>query len=253
MNFKNALLFLFLSCSFNVFAQVNEISKNVEKEKNNGSTKSSSSSSSSYNDSSSSSGDGFANFIGAIFINTIGAAQVASLKNKDLYPERISLESFGTFGTEISSSANYFETGIRGNWGIFATDFRYSNLNDFTGDLKSLDWLVVVFRIPIKNFKIDYGLGFISLIDLDQSYFKSSIGFDWMFHDIGLNINSVYQWTEQTSLESRYKRNFDFSVDFNAFSRQHLHISPMIKYSYQNYFNETEFSIFSVGAIVRLS
>lgn len=251
MNPKNTLLYLILSCSLNVFAQVNEINKNVEKDKNNGNTKSSSSSSSSYNDSSSSSGAGFIYFIGDI-IHTIGAAQMGALENKDIYPERVSLEAYSTFGTEITSSTNYFETGIRGNWGIFATDFRYTKLNDFTGDLKSLDWLVVVFRIPIKNFKIDYGLGFISLIDLDQSYFKSSIGFDWMFHDIGLNINSVYQWTEQTSLESRYKRNFDFSIDFNALTHQHLHISPILKYSYQNYFDKTAFSIFSVGVVVRL-
>jgi hypothetical protein len=240
------LLILSLSAA-TLIAQVSDINKNVEKDKSNNT----STNSDDY-DSFSNNGDGFAGFIGSIFINTIGAGQMAALKNKDLYPERISLETFGSFGTEITSSANYFETGIRGNWGIFATDFRYSKLNDFTGDLKSLDWLVLVFRIPIKNFKIDYGLGFISLIDLDKSYFKSSIGFDWMFHYIGLNINSVYQWTERTSLETRYKRNFDFSVDFNAFSFQRLHISPMVKYSYQNYFGESEFSIFSVGAVVRL-
>lgn len=249
MNIKNTLLVLLLSCTFSVYAQVSDINKNVEKDKSN---KSSTSSSSYSENESSNNGAGFFGFVIEVFAHTIGAAQMAALENKDLYPERVSLETFGTFGTEISSSANYFETGIRGNWGIFATDFRYSNLNDFSGDLKSIDWLVVVFRIPIKNFKIDYGLGFISLIDLDQSYFKSSIGFDLMLHEIGLNINSVYQWSEQTSLGSRYKRNFDFSVDFNVFTHQHLHISPIIKYSYQNYFGETEFSIFSAGAVVRL-
>ena len=238
-----------------MLAQVNEINKNVDKDKNNTTNNNQIEGNYSYkksNENSRSLGAGLIYFVGEVFINTIGAAQRVTLQHKGMYPERISLDALTTFGTEISSSANYFETGIRGNWGIFGSDFRYSELNDYTGNLKSIDWLVLVVRIPIKKVKLDYGLGYIDLIDLDQSYLKSSIGFDWILHTLGININSAYQWSEQTSLGTRYKKNFHISLDFNVYNHNHFFLSPQLKYSYQNYFNETEFSIFSAGVVLRL-
>ncbi len=233
-----------------IIAQIDDIKKNVEKDKNTAAKSSSTEGNSSSKEVSS----GFILFIADIFIHTFGAAQMAVLENKDLYPERVSLEVFGNYGTENSttSTTNYWQTGLRANWGIFASDFKYSVINDRSDDLKSIDWLVVVFRIPIKNFKIDYGLGFISLVGLDQSYFKSSVGFDWRLPSIGLNFSSAYQWSERTSLGSRYKENFIFRVDFKAIGINKLHISPMLEYNYQNYFNETTFSFYSAGVVVRL-
>lgn len=244
------LLTLVCSCTV-LLAQVSDVNKNIKKDNNNSTTTKGSSSARSDNNPSGL-GAGLIYFISDIFIGSIVNAQKAVLENKERYPERVSLEVFSTFGTELTNSANYFETGIRGNWGVFATDFKYSYLNDFTGNLKSLDWQVIVFRIPIKGFKIDYGLGFISLPDFDQSYFNSTIGFDWMFHTIGLNIRSHYQWSEQTSLGSRYKKNFDFSIDFKMLTYNKLHINPRLLYSYQNYFEETDFSIYSVGVVLKL-
>jgi hypothetical protein len=194
----------------------------------------------------------FVGFVTHIFAVTIGAAQRAALENVDIYPERISLEAFTTFGTEFTARSNYFQTGIRGNWGIIGTDFKYSILNDPTGNLESIDWMVFVIRIPIKHFKIDWGLGFIAISDEDQSYGNSSIGFDWRLPNAGLNINSAYQWSAKTSLGSRYKESFSMRVDYNIFNHKKLHISPIVEYSYQNYFSETNFSLYSAGVIIRM-
>ena len=245
-----ALVLLILGTT-QINAQVDDIKKNVEKDKNTTTTKSSSTESSNTSKKVSS---GLIMFVADIFIHTFGAAQMAVLENKDLYPERISLEAFGTYGTEYSttSTSNYWQTGIRANWGMFASDFKYSSIDDRADNLNSIDWLVIVFRIPIKNFKIDYGLGYIDLVDLDQSYFKSSVGFDWRLPNIDLNLSSYYQWSERTSLGSRYKENFIFRVDLKAIGARKLHISPMLEYNFHNYFNETTFSFYSAGVVVRL-
>lgn len=253
MNKPFLYIAIFLVFNFEVFAQVNEVNKNVKKDKKNetsGSVDTNSNTSAKKN--SSNNGSGLIYFVANIFIHTIGAAQVAALENKELYPERISLESFSTFGTELTGGTNYFKTRVRANWGIFGSDFTYSKLMDPTGDLNSIDWLVAVFRLPIRSFKIDYGIGFISLADLDKSYFKSSIGFDWRIPSAGLNVSSAYQWSERTSLGSRYKRNFIMRVDFSSYNYRKLHISPLVEYTYQNYFNETEFSLYSLGVVIRL-
>ena len=110
----------------------------------------------------------------------------------------------------------------------------------------------MVIRIPIKNFKIDYGLGFISILEQDQTYFNSSLGFDWRLPDLGINIASAYQWSQKTSLGSRYKRGFILRADYEIYGYKKLHLSPMLEYAYQNYFEETSFSLISVGVILRV-
>ena len=233
----------------NIMAQVKDVNKNIKKDKENSSkTKSAEMTSSSTNNN-----DGwFVGLVVGFFHYTIGAAQRAALENVDIYPERVSLETFASLGFEFTAPTNYFQTGIRGNWGIIGTDFKYSNLNDPTGRLKSIDWMVVVIRVPIKNFKIDWGIGFIGIINEEQSYGNSSIGFDWRLPNAGVNIASAYQWSGRTSLGSRYKESFNIRVDYNVYSYQRLHVSPLVEYSYQNYFNETRFSLFSVGVVIRL-
>ena len=234
----------------NAMGQVGDVNKNVKKDKDkSGNTKSTATMDSG---SSNNSGGWFFGFIIEAFAVTIGAAQRAALENVVIYPERVSLESFATYGTDLNSDAQYFQTGLRGNWGIFGTDFKYNNLKDITGQLKTIDWQVMVIRIPIQNFKIDYGLGFIGILDQDQAYYNSSIGFDWRLPNVGINIASAYQWSQRTSLGTRYKRGFILRADYEIYGYKKLHLSPMLEYAYQNYFEETSFSLISVGVIIRL-
>ena len=234
----------------NAIGQVGDVNKNVKKDKN--ASKNTKSTASIESGSSSSSGGWFGGLIIQFFSATVGAGQRAALENVDIYPERFSLESFSTYGTDINSDAQYFQAGLRGNWGIFGTDFKYNNLIDITGQLKTIDWQVVVIRIPIKNFKIDYGLGFISILEQDQAYFNSSLGFDWRLPNLGVNITSAYQWSQKTSLVSRYKSGFILRADYEIYGYKKLHLSPMLEYAYQNYFEETSFSMISAGIIIRV-
>ena len=148
------IIITLLIITANVMGQVGDVNKNVKKDKSSsGNTKSSATMDSG---STSSSGGWFFGFIIEAFAHTVGAGQRAALENVEIYPERFSLEAFSTYGTDINSDAQYFQAGLRGNWGIIGTDFKYNNLMDITGQLKTIDWQVAVIRIPIKNFKIDY-------------------------------------------------------------------------------------------------
>lgn len=250
MKTLTVIIVTLLFSTLNVLGQVGDVNKNVKKDKDKpGKTESTATIDSG---STSSSGGWFLGLVIEAFGATIGAAQRAALENVDIYPERFSLESFATYGADLNSDAQYFQAGLRGNWGIFASDFKYSNLKDITGQLKSIDWQVVVIRIPIKNFKIDYGLGFISLLDQDQAYFNSSLGFDWRLPNLGVNIASGYQWSQKTSLGTRYKKGFILRADYEIYGYKKIHLSPMIEYAYQNYFEESTFSLISAGVIIRI-
>ncbi len=250
MKTLTVIIVTLLFSTLNVLGQVGDVNKNVKKDKDKSGNKQSTATIDS--GSSSSSGGWFFGLIIEAFAVTIGAAQRAALENVDIYPERFSLESFATYGADINSDAQYFQSGLRGNWGIFASDFKYANLTDITGQLKTIDWMVLVIRIPIKNFKIDYGLGFISILAQDQAYFNSSIGFDWRLPNSGVNIVSAYQWSQRTSLGSRFKKSYILRVDYEVYNYKKFHLSPMIEYSYHNYFEETTFSVISAGVIIRL-
>jgi hypothetical protein len=244
------IIVILLFSTLNVLGQVGDVNKNVKKDKDkSGNTKSTATIDSG---STSSSGGWFLGLVVEAFAVTIGAAQRAALENVDIYPERFSLESFTTYGTDINSDAQYFQAGLRGNWGIFGSDFKYTNLTDITGQLKTIDWQVLVIRIPIKDFKIDYGLGFISILEQEQAYFNSSLGFDWRLPNLGVNITSAYQWSQKTSLGTRYKRGFILRADYEVYGYKKFHLSPMLEYAYQNYFEETTFSVISAGVILRL-
>ncbi len=103
-------------------------------------------------------------------------AQKAVIRDPKDYPNTISLE--GTIDYGSNGSALTFAPAIKGNWGIFGSEMRYALLHDYTGSLESFDWQVLILRIPIKNIKLNYGLGFTSLLSPKTNYFESSTGFD---------------------------------------------------------------------------
>jgi len=246
------ILATILFSATSIMGQVGDVNKNVKKDKDNSNNPSAESSNSSGKDRSNSN-CGLCYFFVDLFASTIVAGQRAALENVDIYPERVSLEAFSTFGTGFSNSTNYFQAGMRVNWGIFGSDFKYTNLMDRTGNLSTIDWQVLVIRVPIENFKIDWGLGYISVLDISQAYFNSTIGFDWRLPNIGMNINSAYQSSARTSLDdTRYKKSFMIRIDYEIYNKNKVHLSPRLEYAYQSYFEETKFSLLSVGLVFRV-
>ncbi len=187
-------------------------------------------------------------FKGFCFITV--EAQKAALQNRDKIPNLISLETNLDYGTNFEEIT--FNPSIRANWGIFASDFRYSLLHDNTGSLQSLDWQVLVARIPIKTLKLNYGIGFTSLLDPKITYFESSTGFDLNICESRLNIMANYRWTARKD-EERYRQEFKFTTDYQIMNNGVFHLSPMIGITYQEYFKKDRYMLFNVGVKIRIS
>lgn len=179
----------------------------------------------------------------------IAEAQYSTLEDKDLFPERVSLEAPLNFGLATTNGATNYNLGLRGNWGIFATDFKYTQLNDRQDDLKNIEWVIGMIRIPIENLKLDYGLGFNRVLDLSTTYLKSHVGFDLRIQKT--NVAGYYEWTGKTSLGSRFKQNVTIRLDHEVGNVGKLRFSPMLQYEYQNYFSSTEFHFINGGVVVR--
>lgn len=254
-NLKHSLTLIIIFIIPNLYAQVSNIKETAKRDKityTPTSIKSHhSSSGSNYYETS------FAEYIAAeIFTGVVKGlgfitikAQKAVLENADQTPNLISLETGLDYGTNLNELT--FNPSVRGNWGIMATDFRYSLLHDNTGSLQSLDWQVLVLRIPIKNLKLNYGIGFTSLLDPKTTYFESSTGFELNLMESKLNFISNYRWTSRKS-EERYRQEVKLTGDCQIFENKLFHISPMAGFTYQKYFNTNSYLFFNVGIKFRI-
>ena len=231
------------------FSQVDNIKRDVKKDK---------SSSSSRSSSSESSGDEGSSILGYIFVKSFeglyylgAAAQESALSHANEHPELISAEIAASAGFDFGHHSSFLQPSVKLNYGIFATEFRYAQLKDNTGKLKSIDWQVLKFRVPIQNVKLEYGMGFTNLTDMHQSYFENSLGVDWRLNRLGANVRANYRWCQNTSLDSRYREEANIAFDYEIKSHKGFHLSPMVGVAYQNYFASNEFAFIQVGVVCR--
>jgi len=257
-----ALKFILFVCplmftSLTVYSQVQNIKKSVQNDKNTSYTYSSSrtsySSQNSYTDRTSFkeslTNDIFSGiFYGLTFISV--KAQKSVLSNKESHPNLVSLQADLDYGTNFSELT--FNPSFRANWGLLATDFRYALLHDNTGSLESLDWQVLILRIPIKNIKLNYGIGFTSLMSPKSTYFESSTGFDLNLYQRRINLSGNYRWTSR-KMDYRYRQEVKFIGDYLIMQKNRFSLSPMIGITYQEYFKQDNYLLFNVGVRIRLS
>jgi len=243
-------------CTVN-YAQVAEIKKQASDDTNTyssttGIRASSVSSSSSCSNADSYGGAVFAElFLGVV--KSVGmvtvVAQKQVLDKRDRIPNLISLETGLESGVNLSELT--LHPNLRGNWGLFASDFRYSLLHDYSGTLQSFDWQVLILRIPIKNLKLNYGIGFTSLLDPQTTYFESSTGFDLSLQENQINISSSYRWTSRKSDDARYRQEVKIVGDYRIWHKGRFQLSPSVGVTYQDYFEKHRYLFFNVGVKLR--
>ena len=259
---KGLLLLLLFLLPVHQYAQIGDIKEKVKEDRKNRSKKSDANENTSssrptfwsnndddYEEESSTSnmvGDFIFDAISSIFIKV----QTNALANKEKYPERVSLEVPLNYGIATTNGVTDFNLGLKGNWGVFATDFKYVHLNDRQDKLKSLEWVIGIIRIPIKSLKLEYGLGINRVLDLSTTYLKSHAGMDLRIKKT--NISAYYEWTGKTTLNSRFKQNVTVRIDHELKRIGKLRISPMVQYEYQNYFNSIDFHFVNAGVMLYL-
>jgi hypothetical protein len=111
---------------------------------------------------------------------------------------------------------------------------------------------VLILRVPINNLKLNYGIGFTSLLSPKTTYFESSTGMDLYLMKRKLTLGFNYRWTYRRN-ESRYRQEVKLTSDYVIIDKHRFKLSPLVGISYQNYFEEDEFWMFNVGVKISLS
>ncbi len=253
MNFKYSLSLTIIFClTTTLNSQVKNIKKEIETD-NKESDRYSSYSSHSYDNS-----DNDLAFIAEIAYGIAKGvsfityeAQKEVLKQRDNYPNIISFETKLDYGTNFHKIT--FTPSARINWGILASDIRYNLLHDNTGNLSSLDWQVLILRIPTKYIGIHYGIGFTSIRDPKESYLESSTGFDISTIQNKLNIDFNYRWTEKKEIRSRYRQEVKINAGFLTMHTKNLYLYPNIGYTYLQYYKRHKYGLVNAGIKIRFS
>ncbi len=145
------------------------------------------------------------------------------LNLRDIDPTVLSLDVRAAFalGLHHTTDKNYiyvnYLPGLRGNLGIFSTDFRYNILTEYTDNLPNLftswEWLFLLNIETNENFKITFGTG-VQMEKYSNSYynehyagFKIGIAHNRDFLDLDTRFSMDYNTGEFPFVEAGIKYN----------------------------------------------
>ncbi len=203
--------------------------------------------------------DGLGEFIvgGLFYITAYGIyrgldyGQYLMQRRRVKHPETFSLQGDLVSGFDFKRNAGMVTSSVRGNWGLFASDMRFISTHDVTGSMNAIDWQVVKLRLPIKNIKLDYGIGFSYFLSPSKIYFDRSAGFDWCFINRRATLQGEFRWSQDTNL-GRYRKESGISLDYETGLVGRFGFCPSIGFVYQDYFGTTQFRFVQLGMKVRL-
>lgn len=259
LNMRNrrlsSLVVLILFFSSIAYAQVGDIKKEIEIEKENGSTNSSGSNNGSYSSGRDGAGSALVGqIIGGIFIGIgrgVGQLQKTTLEKKSTFPELISLETSLYIGLYPDQNGNLYCPRIQGNWGIFSSEFRYTYISDLSGKLSTLEWQILKINIPINPVRISLGMGFVNIPEFKSSYLESSARVDvWVWKR---KINTFAEFRSTGDIAYRkFRQELNFQVDYKIKSFGKFHISPMIGVRQQSYLEKFDQTYIIAGCNFRI-
>lgn len=247
-------LLIAIFCVSGAFAQVDEI-KEASKQNSSGSSGSVKSGDGSGG---SSDGNGISLDVFFILFEGIGVVQSHKLqRDRERYPSMISLD-VGFQGAIKPSSYYTLNPRIRGNWGLFSTDFRLNYLieDDIEGfkHIRTTDWQILqVNLITTRLFTFRIGSGIM----------KESFGEKRTFSEssVMLNIHAPDQ-SKVLGFEFRFAKDWDtdvnprseFSVQYQEeiFDIRSLHAYVTLGGLYQRYYNTIDVWGVQAGLVFRL-
>ncbi len=252
---KHTLFILACLSVTHVVAQVDQIKSSSSS--NSKSTSSRSSERGGGSGSSSSSSGFFAYLFVDLIGSGIGAWQRDKLSKKEINPRIISLE----LALQVAAQpSNYylFNPRIRGNWGLFSTDFRVNYLmeQDIDGpkDLTTFDWQVIQLNlVTAKNVIGRVGFGFMNEnFGSKQSFFESTFGLSILSNDHKLGGSLEYRVAKDYETDATPRREISASFERQIFSTGAFHGFATLGGVYQRYYSDVDVWGIQGGIIFRL-
>jgi hypothetical protein len=162
------------------------------------------------------------------------------------------------YSTDSNQYYNYvnYLPHVRGNLGIFSTDFRYNMLTEYTNDLpdsyKSWELLFMLNFVPVDGFKMSLGSGvFYEMFTekyYNEHYFDMQFGLFENKDFIDLDTRVVVDYN--TSVIPFLEAGMKYSMKFINFNRVYAYLS--LGGFYQNYYESHDIWAASAGIMLNI-
>jgi hypothetical protein len=190
----------------------------------------------------------FADVIGEIFIYSFVDGHRRMMQRRNEEPWLLSLDIGLHGGYYSNQNASILSPSIRGNWGIFSSQFRYNKFQDFTASFPTLDWQILQFNIvahPGVNFRV--GSGFMHEIDNNESYYEQFLGLELHLNQRKINPIVELRWAED--FETQRTARFELNTRINFFLAHYgrINVNLMTGFLYQKYYEQENFYFAQAG------
>jgi len=249
------LIYVFLliaaCCCTDAYAQVDEI-KSASSSNSSGS--SGKSGSGSFDDDDGGGGGIFFDFL----FGGIAEWQTFKLKDdRERYPSMVSLDIM--FQGAIKPSGYYIIwPRIRGNWGLFSTDFRMNYLIEEDAEgykhIRTNDWQVIQLNLVTSRFfTFRFGTGFMQeAFNTKEMFSESALLFGVHAPDQTKSINFEYRFAIDFDSDVNPRNEFGAFYQHRLFSSGKLHGYASVGGVYQKYYNAIEVWGFQGGIVFRI-
>jgi len=188
----------------------------------------------------------------------IGTAQEERLKKTEIVKRVVSLEMF--FQGAFQPSTYYlFNPRIRGNWGLFSTDFRVNYLieektDSVTHDLTTLDWQILQLNlITAQNFTLRVGGGNLyERFGSKQSFFEWTAGMSFFSNSQTFVVNMEYREAKDFITGAVPRREINLSFEKQVFNAGGLRGYASIGGVYQRYYESVSVWGLQGGLVMRV-
>lgn len=206
----------------------------------------------------SSGGGGGCSFLFDFFIGNVVEWQAVKLRDdRSRYPSMVSLDVMLQSGIKPSSYYMFWPR-IRGNWGLFSTDFRMNYLieEDMEGfkHIRTNDWQVLQINfITSRFFTLRGGTGFMQeAFNTKEVY--SETAFMMFIHapDQTKSLGFEYRFSKDWDTGANPRREFSIQYQHQLFSTGILHGYASVGGVYQKYYNTIDVWGVQAGVVFRL-
>lgn len=199
----------------------------------------------------------FFNFMADITINGLADWQQYKLKKREVNPYLVSLDVITQVATQPS---RYYLVNprVRGNWGLFSSDFRVNYLLEETvngaTDLSSVDWQVVQFNIvTTRNVVGRVGAGFMKEnFGGRKTFFESSVGALIQSSTKKNGVSFEYRWAQDFETDITARREFSVQFEKRLASRGYWNTYLTMGGVYQRYYESISVWGIQAGLVFRI-
>jgi hypothetical protein len=168
--------------------------------------------------------------------------------DKGLMPWIAGVELMYHVGYQSSDFTVWQKPEIRVHYAALNMQYRYTHLEDNTGAYSTSDWQFLVFDlVNSQTVTLSLGNGIMHEYYTKRTYYELTGGLELHFEDHKYNPSIEYRHAIDGQTSAIPRQEFCLRFDYKLFTKNIFHFHLSGAYTYQRYYQNTDFNLLSAG------